>query len=79
MSRKLKEESGSDVPGVQTMCPTRWTVHADSLASVIANYNFQELWEMGLQSSLDSEMKARIHGVDSQMQTFCFFYCLLLR
>lgn len=80
MLRTLKEESGSsDAPGVRTMCPTRWTVQADSLASVIANYNnIQELWESALYSSLDSEMKARIHGVDSQMQTFRFFFCLLL-
>ena len=61
------------------MCPTRWTVRADSLASVIANYNnIQELWDSALRSSSDSEMKARIHGVDSQMQTFRFFFCLLL-
>ena len=77
--RMLKEESGSDAPGVRTMCPTRWTVRADSLASVIANYNnIQELWEIALHSSSDSEMKARIHGVGSQMQTFRFFFCLML-
>ena len=73
----LKEESGSDAPGVRTMCPTRWTIHADSLASVIANYsNIQELWEVALRS--DIEMKARIHGVNSQMQTLRFLFCLLL-
>lgn len=31
----LKEEIGSDVPGVLTMCPTRWTVRANSLARIM--------------------------------------------
>ncbi len=26
-------------PGVRVLCPTRWTVRADSLASVIENYD----------------------------------------
>lgn len=40
MLRDLKEESSSDAtPSIRTLCPTRWTVRADSLASVIANYD----------------------------------------
>ena len=34
---ELKEEIGSDAHSVRTMCPTRWTVRAKSLASIIAN------------------------------------------
>ena len=79
MLRDLKEESDSNVPGVRTLCPTRWTARADSLASIIANYDsIQLLWEKAVCATKDTEMKARILGVASQMQTFRFFFSLVL-
>ena len=39
MLRELKEEIGSDASSVRTLCPTRWTVRAESLASILANYD----------------------------------------
>ena len=79
MLRQLKEETGSHAPGVRTLCPTRWTVQAESLSSVIANYNnIKLLWETALHATSDSEMKARIHGMDSQMQSFKFLFGLVL-
>lgn len=40
------EEIDSNALGVRTLCPTRWTVRAESLASIVANYeNIQLLWE----------------------------------
>ena len=61
------------------LCPTRWTVRANSLASIITNYNnIQDLWEKALISTRDTEIKARIRGVASQMQTFKFFFGLEL-
>ena len=42
---KLKEELATDSPGFRVLCPTRWTVRAASLKSVIDNYQvLQELW-----------------------------------
>ena len=35
---KLKQEISPGTPGFRTMCPTRWTVRAASLKSVIDNY-----------------------------------------
>ena len=35
MLSQLKEEMGSDAPGVRTLCPTRWTVRAESLMIII--------------------------------------------
>lgn len=81
MLRELKEQNGDDdnTPSIRTLCPTRWTVRANSLASIIANYNcIQDLWEKALVSTTDTEMKARIRGVASQMQTFKFFFGLVL-
>ena len=55
--------------GVRTLCPTRWTVRAGSLASIIENYdNIKVLWEAALRATGDTEMKARIQGVRSHFQ-----------
>ena len=41
----IKKELAPDTPGgVRVLCPTRWTVHAQSLESIIKNYTvLQEL------------------------------------
>ena len=71
---KLKMELAPDVPGFQVLCPTRWTVRANSLQSAINNWEpLQELWDECLFMKLDSEVKARIVGVKHQMQTFKYF------
>ena len=77
MLRELKEETGSDAPGMRTLCPTRWTVCTESLASIIANYDSIQLrWETAVHATSDTEMKARIHGVGSQIQLFKFQFSL---
>ena len=79
MLNSIKEEVGDDVPSVHTLCPTRWTVRPQSIASILANYkNIQDLWDEALEGSVDSEMKARIQGVSSQMETFQFLFGILL-
>ena len=51
----------TSLPGIRVLCPTRWTVQADSLASVTKNYAIlQSTWEEALEISEDSETKARI-------------------
>lgn len=73
------KEIGSDAPLIRTLCPTRWTVRAESLASIVANYkDLQGLWEEALMATSDTEMKARIRGIASQMETFQFLFGLLL-
>ena len=62
-------------PGIRVLCPTRWTVRADSLLSITSNYGvLQSTWEEALLVAKDSETKARIHGVSSQMKTFNYLY-----
>ena len=64
---ELKGEIGSDASSVRTLCPTRWTVHAESLASILSNYgNIQLLWETVVHATSDTEIKVRIQGVASQ-------------
>ena len=80
MLNSIKKEVGDDAPAVRTLCPTRWTVRAESIGSILANYHsIQNLWDEALEGSLDSEMKARIQGVSSQMEeTFQFLFALIL-
>ena len=59
MFTKLKTEFSPETPGFRVLCPTRWTVRADSLLSVIDNYTaLQSTWEESLESRLDTEVKA---------------------
>ncbi len=68
---KLKSELAPDTPGVRVLCPTRWTAREDSLKSILDNFEvLQELWEEAIDLVKDTEMKARINGVATQMKTF---------
>ena len=78
--RAFKDNSPADTsPGIRVLCPTRWTVRADSLSSISSNYDtLQSTWEEAITVTQDSETKARIQGVSSQMTMFNYFYgCLL--
>ena len=75
----IKGEMAPGTPGVRTLCPTRWTVRADSMQSIIQNYSvLQDLWEQAADIVHDTETIARIRGVASQMQCFEFFFGLVL-
>ena len=76
---KLKEELQPELPGMRVLCPTRWTVRADSLKSVLDNYVvLQELWEEAEKTTKDSDITARVIGVASQMRNFEFFFGIYL-
>ena len=52
---KLKQETASGTPGFRALCPTRWTVRAASLKSMIENYLvFNALWEEVKEAITDS-------------------------
>ena len=64
---------------MRLLCPTRWTVRVDSLKSVLDNYDaLMDTWEEALHIVRDTEMKARIDGIVSQMQTFDFAFGTVL-
>lgn len=76
---KLKSELTPETPGFRVLCPTRWTVRAYSLLSVIDNYTvLQHTWDECLESRLDTEVKSRVIGVKAQMETFYFFFGICL-
>ncbi len=47
----------ADSPGIRVLCPRRWTVRAQALQSILANYEvLQLLWEESLDFVKDTEM-----------------------
>ena len=75
----LKSKLAPDMPGFRVLCPTRWTVRANSLQSVLDNYSvLQELWEEVKDKASDPSVKARIIGVQAQFRKFQYFFGVLL-
>ena len=55
MFEKLKAELAPKTPVFRVLCPTRWTIRAASLQSVIDNWiSLQELWDESLETNLES-------------------------
>ena len=79
MFSKLKDELQPECPGIRVLCPTRWTVRADSLKSVLDNYTvLQHLWEEAESVAKESDLRARLIGVGSQMTSFDFYFGVYL-
>ena len=75
MFNHLKEEMGSDSPGIHVQCPTRWTVRAEAFKSILDNFSvLLELWDESLLVVKDIEMKARIQGISPQIKKSEFFF-----
>ena len=73
--QKLKVELSPKSPGIRVLCPTRWTVHTESLDSILANYEaLQSLWPESLEIIKDTAIRGRILGVDTCMKSFDFFF-----
>ena len=68
-----------DSPTLKILYPIRLTVQATSLRAILKNYGtLMKLWGWAQDNVSDSDMKARIIGVQTKMQTFSFFYGLQL-
>ena len=56
------------------LCPKRWTVRTEALASIAENYEALQLtWHTAKDAVRDIEMRACIGGVAAQMEHFNFF------
>ena len=61
--------------GIRVLCPTRWTVKATALASIMSNFEtLQSTWEKAVDVVQDTETKARIRGVSAMMNTFDYLF-----
>jgi len=77
--QKLHQELTPQALNIRYLCPTRWTVCALSLESICVNYSALEATsDEALEVCSQSEVKARIIGVQSKMKDFDFLYGLLL-
>ena len=77
---KLKAETSLGALGIRALCPTRWTVRADSLQGILANFEtLQSVREEALEYVKDNDMKARIRGVSTHMRNFDIFFVTMLR
>ena len=79
IKEQLQHETSESSPGIRLFCHTRWTVRASAIHSIVENYPaLKELWTWSLDNCSDTEMKARILGVDYNMMKCDFFYGLAL-
>ena len=77
IKEQLQHETSESSPGIRLLCPTRRTVRASAIHSIVENYPvLKELWTWSLDNCSDTEMKARIRGVDYHMMKFYFVYGL---
>ena len=76
MSLSLKQELSPSSPSIRPLCPTCWTVHAESLRSVIANYKvLQGLMEQIIEEYRGmTEATSSTKGILSTMEKFSFFF-----
>ena len=75
----IKSQLAPDTPGFRTLCPTRWTVRAASVENILNNYNIlQELWQNALEVGTDSEVRARLLGVQTTMIKFSYIFGVIL-
>ena len=74
MLQNLKQKMPEDCPGIRVLCPTRWTVRAKALESILHNYELlYKLWEESLDIVKETEMRSRIQGISVCMISFNFF------
>ena len=61
-NNKKKHHGGDEAFSyIRRLCPTRWTVRADSMQSIINNYEeLTQLWEWSLEEYTDTETKAHV-------------------
>ncbi len=60
---------------MRVLCPTRWTVRVDALASITNNFKALMLtWEETAKVVKDTDTKCRIYGVSKIMNSFDYIF-----
>ena len=69
------DEIKAGSPRIRMLCPTRWTVRAETLELISENYHALQLtWDAAKEVANDSELRAHITGLATQMEKFDFFF-----
>ena len=75
---QITQENSQSV-SIRIFCPTRWTVHVNSIGSILENYTIlSQLWEEYLEGKLDPDIKGRIIRVKTLMLKFNVWFGLKL-
>ena len=75
----LKKELSPDTVCIRVLCPTRGTVRADALSSILANYSvLMQVWEEAKGIARDAETFGRINGVSAYMENLSFIFEVVL-
>ena len=76
MLLKLKSELSPQSPGVKPLCPTRWTVRAESLRTDLLNYKVKQsvLEDIVEQYSGNAEATSQARGILVIFSKFSFFF-----
>lgn len=70
-----KNSDEGSTTNITLLCPTRWTVRAKSLRSIIDNFeDLMTLWEWSLDNCNVSDITARVRGVKKSMKSFDYFF-----
>ena len=73
--QNLKKELAPEGVGIRVLCPTRWTVRAEALSSIVNKFDvLMSLWEEAAAIVNDSETIAIIKGVSAYMEKFTFLF-----
>lgn len=80
MLLKLKSELAPASPGMKPLCPTRWTVRAESLRSIILNYTviLAVLQEIVEEYKGNFEACCQARGILAAMEKFHFLFGITL-
>ncbi|CAB4030796.1 zinc finger MYM-type 1-like [Paramuricea clavata] len=74
-----EEEDAAAAAGLTKFSATRWTVRAICFERVIDNYNvILKLWDECLKTKLPPDIRGRIIGCSTQMESFDFYFGLHL-
>ena len=72
---EMRKQSNNDSKGIHALCPTRSILRGEALGSILNNYDeLMNLWDWSIDTLYDTEMEARIRGVQANMPTFDFVY-----
>ena len=78
-AQKKKNTQALFQSSIRVLCPTRWTVKANALASIMSNFETLKLtWEKDVSVVQDTEAKARIHEVSIMMSNFNYLFGKIL-
>ena len=78
-SNRLKEDTAPGNSVDRALCSNRWTVRGTLLQSILDNWAvFQELWDDILEGKVDSEIRGQVIRVQTQKQSFNFFFWIQL-